>query len=434
MTNGHLLLRVTGAVSILACAAAPAPASAQSLTSRVNSASTPRVQFEFAAKPGVCGDGLSFLSSGNGSSYYGRINIVNGVATQPCSPGPVRVVIDRADGVVTNIETVAGPLHSADGATDLGTVTGREAVDFLMAIAMKTDGNAGRQAILPAGLADGIDIAPSLTTIARDQNRPIDIRRTALSWLARDDATYSETRTASATDLLVSIARDENETQAIRRTALGLLARVGHGAGVPTLIRLATDNSSSWVGEESLRAVAQSEDPRARAFLRKELANSDLPEAMLIETIRALAGTQATGQDISLLRNTFGATSSERARQAILEIMAQRGTAADTQWLLGVARNASETVAIRRRAIQLAARGTTGTTQILAMYDTMDDPALKGTLIELYAQSKDRASVDKLISIARTDSDYTLRRRAIASLARTDDPRAKSALQELTVR
>jgi len=372
MTNGHLLLRVVGAVVIVACAASPAPASAQSLTSRVNSASTPRVQFEFAAKPGVCGDGLSFLSSGNGSSYYGSINIVDGVATQPCSPGPVRVVVDRADGVITSIETVAGPLHPAGGATDLGTVTAREAVDFLMAIAMKTDGNAGRQAILPAGLADGVDIAPSLTAIARDQNRPIDIRRTALSWLARDDATYSEARTASAADLLVSIARDDNETQALRRTALSLLARVGHGAGVPTLMRLATDNASSWIGQESLRAISQSDDPRARAFLRKELANADLPEAMLIETIRALAGTQATGQDISLLRSTFASSSSERAREAILEIMAQRGTATDIQWLIGVARNASEPVAIRRRAI--------------------------------------------------------------ASLARTDDPRAKTALQEMTTR
>ncbi|MEO7041990.1 MAG: HEAT repeat domain-containing protein [Gemmatimonadaceae bacterium] len=434
MTKHQMLSYVAGAVTIVACAASPGPVFAQSLASRVNSAPTSKVQFEFAPRAGVCGDGLSFLSSGSGSSYHGSVTIVNGISAQPCAPGPVRVVLDRAEGIITNIETVAGPLHPADGATDIGTVSGREAADFLMAIATKTDGSAARAAILPAGLADGADIAPSLIAIARDQNRPIDIRRTALSWLARDDDANTDARTATATDLLLSIARNDNETQALRRTALGLLARVGHGTGVPALMRLATDNSSTWIGQESLRAISQSEDPRARTFLRKELANTELPDAMLVETIRALAGPQATGADISLLRSTFASTSSAKAREAILETMAQRGTSTDTQWLLGVARNANETPEIRRRAIQLASRGTAGSTQLLELYDTMDDATLKSTLIEIYAQTKDRASVDKLISIAKTDSDYALRRRAIASLARTDDPRAKTALQEISAR
>jgi len=434
MTNRRFFLHIAGALTFIACAAPSMPASAQSLASRVNSAPTSRVQFEFAAKAGVCGDGLSFLSSGNGSSYYGRINIVNGVATQPCSPGPVRVVIDRADGVITNIETVAGPLHPAEGATDLGTVTGRDAADFLMAIATKTDGSAGREAILPAGLADGVDITQSLVTIARDQNRPVDIRRASLSWLARDGATYSDSRASSASDLLLSIARDNNETQALRRSALGLLARVGHGTGIPALIRLATDNSSSWIGQESLRAISQSDDPRARAFLRKELTNAALPDAMLLEAVRAIGGNQATGQDIELLRSTFASTSSVQAQQAILEIMAQRGTAQDTKWISAVARDSRQPVANRRRALQLAARGPGGNEQMLAMYGSMDDPSLKAALIEIYARSKDSASIDKLISIAKTDSDYTLRRRAIASLGRTDDPRAKAALQDITTR
>jgi HEAT repeat protein len=64
----------------------------------------------------------------------------------------------------------------------------------------------------------------------------------------------------------------------------------------------------------------------------------------------------------------------------------------------------------------------------------MEDPALKQALIRIYGQSNDRASVDKLISIAKSDSNYTLRRLAIASLSRTQDPRAREALQEITVR
>jgi hypothetical protein len=155
---------------------------------------------------------------------------------------------------------------------------------------------------------------------------------------------------------------------------------------------------------------------------------------MLIDVIRGLGDTQATGQDIALLRNTFTSTSSDRARSTIMDVIAQRGTATDTKWLLGIARDVNQSVQTRRRAIELAARGTTGSAEALAMYDSMDDPTLKSTLIQIYAQNNDRASLDKLIAIAKTDSNYTLRRRAIESLSRTQDPRARQALVELTTR
>jgi HEAT repeat protein len=117
-----------------------------------------------------------------------------------------------------------------------------------------------------------------------------------------------------------------------------------------------------------------------------------------------------------------------------MDVIAQRGTATDTKWLLGIARDVNQSVQTRRRAIELAARGTTGSAEALAMYDKMDDPTLKSTLIQIYAQNNDRASLDKLIAIAKTDSNYTLRRRAIESLSRTQDPRARQALVELTTR
>jgi hypothetical protein len=343
-------------------------------------------------------------------------------------------VIDRSDGVMTNIETVAGPLHAAEGATDLGTVSARDAADFLMSLASTTDGRASRQAILPAALADGVDVSPTLMTIARDQNRPLDTRRGALSWLARDDNGESGSHVAQATDLLLHIARDENETQALRRSSLNQLGRVGHGAGIPSLIQLANDNTGSWIAEESVRALAQSGDPRAREFLRKEVRRTDLPDAMLTAVVRGLGGSEATGSDIELLRSAFSTMSGERARAAVMESAAQRGTSADTRWLLGLARDVNQPTDIRRRAIDLAARSTAGGSQTLALYDRMDDPALKEALIRVYGQNDDRASLDKLISIAKTDSNYTLRKRAISSLSRTQDARARQALTEISTR
>jgi HEAT repeat protein len=414
--------------------AGPSIARTQSLDSRIRSSSAARIQFEFPARSDVCGDGQGFLSIGSGSSYYGNVNVINGVSSQPCAAGPVRVVIDRADGIVTGIETVAGPLHPADAATDLGSVTAKDAVDYLMSIATKTDGRASRDAILPAAIAAGVDISPTLTTIALDQNRPLDTRRSALSWLARDNADEAGPHSANVTDLLLRVARNENETQAMRRHALTLLGHVGHGAGIPALTRLASDNSTTWIGDESLRALAQSGDPRAREFLRKELRRTDLPDPQMATVVRGLGSGEATGQDIELLRNAFSAFPGDRARGAVMDVVAQRGTAGDTQWLLDIARDAHQSPETRRRALDIAARSTSGSAQTLGLYDTIDDASLKQSLIRIYAQSSDRASVDKLISIAKSDSNYALRRSAIASLSRTQDPRARQALLEMTTR
>jgi HEAT repeat protein len=430
----HRLAFATAAVAVLGSfTGSPASLNAQSLAARIQTTPATRVQFEFAGRPGVCGDGQTFLSTG-ASSYYGQVNVINGVSTQPCAAGPVRVVIDRADGVVTNIETVAGPLHPAAGATDLGTVSGREASDYLVSLATGTDGRASRQAILPAAIADGVDISPALTSVVRDQNRPLDTRRAALSWLARDDGASSGARSVQTSDLLLHIARDNNETQALRRHALSMLGRAGHGAGIPPLIQMVNEDPTSWAGVESLRALAQSGDPRAREFLRKEIRRTDLPDATIAVIARGLGGSDATGQDIDLLRTTFASLSGDRTRSAIMEVVAQRGIASDTQWLLGLARDSQQPAATRRRALDLAARSANGTSQELALYDAMDDATLKETLIRIYARNSDRASVDKLISIAKSDSNYTLRRRAIASLSATQDPRARAALLEISTR
>ena len=429
-------VRITLGAATLAILTSAISSSArgQSLDSRIRSSSAPRIQFEFPARADVCGDGQGFLSVGSGLSYYGNVNIVNGVSSQPCAAGPVRVVIDRADGIVTAIETVAGPLHPADGATDLGSVSAKDAVDYLMAIATRTDGRASRDAILPAAIAAGGDISPALNTIALDQNRPLETRRSALSWLARDNSDATGAPATGVTDLLLKVARNENETQAMRRHALSLLGRVGHGAGIPALVRLASDNSTSWIGDESLRTLAQSGDPRAREFLRKEIRRTDLSDAQMSTVARGLGSSEATGQDIELLRNAFSAFPGERARSAAMDVVAQRGTASDAQWLLDIARDVHQSPETRRRALDMAARSTSGSAQTLGLYDSMDDASLKQSLIRIYAQTNDRASVDKLISIARSDSNYALRRSAIASLSRTQDPRARQALIEITAK
>ena len=66
-THGFLI--GAGALALAASfSGAPETLGAQSLTSRINSSSATRVQFEFAGRRDVCGDGQACLSTGGGSS------------------------------------------------------------------------------------------------------------------------------------------------------------------------------------------------------------------------------------------------------------------------------------------------------------------------------------------------------------------------------
>jgi HEAT repeat protein len=73
-------------------------------------------------------------------------------------------------------------------------------------------------------------------------------------------------------------------------------------------------------------------------------------------------------------------------------------------------------------------------TDIVALYDALQDQELKGAAMSVLAQSGTRAATDKLLTIARSDPNYQLRRRAVSQLSRSDDPRVRDALKEMVVK
>ena len=176
--------RATLAVAVAALAAAPSTAPAQALDRLVAGAADGTVQFHFAAREGVCGNGRNFYRASE-MGYYSSYNNGNG-NDDNCSKGPVRAVIVRAGREIIRIETYAGPLsNDPDGGTDLGAVPAREAAAYLLGLATTLDGRPARDALQPAILADSAVLTPQLTQLARDQGRARDVRSGAISWLAR---------------------------------------------------------------------------------------------------------------------------------------------------------------------------------------------------------------------------------------------------------
>ncbi len=418
--------------ALAALLAAPALAGAQALASRVDAAPDGRVQFNFPARVGVCGNGRSWIQTGPNSysgSFYG-----DSWRAEPCVPGPVRVVIDRADKLALSVQTYVGPADSTlRGVTDLGHVSGQAAADYLLSLSAKVDGRAGRDALMPAMLADSANTSVQLVAIAKNTALPRETRRSALSYMGRS-TDGMQTIPVAVTEPILAIARDETDNQSVRQQGLAVLGRLDHGAGIEPLIQLSQQNQSTWLAKESMSALARSGDPRARQYLRTAVKRTDLPDEVLTVALRALGQDYATAQDAALLRQVYPTLTSDRSRESVFSALAEMGGSENTKWLLALAQDGNTPIQTRRRAVDAASRAGAPIADLIHIYDTTTDPNMKESLINVYMRSGDKAAVDKLLTIVKGEENITVRRRAISQLSRSEDPRIKAALQEIVMK
>jgi HEAT repeat protein len=405
--------------------------SAQTLAERIASASQPRVQFTYASRSGVCGNGRTYINV-MGNTWVGSWS--DSDRREPCSEGPVRVVVDRAGREVVSIASFVGPEgEKVDGITDLGRVRTRDAADYLLGLAERAEGRVSRDAILPAVLADSVDVTARLLAIARNQNSARETRRSALSWLSRplDARERGVNEVATA---LVAIAGDEDDNQSVRQQALRSLARLEHGAGTNALMTLARDANRSWLAREALSSLNASGDPRARQHLRDAVRAAALPDEVLASAVNGLGSDYATGEDIKIIRDAHPRLPGERSRAAAVSAIAQFGGTENVRWMLAIAKNPDQPIQTRRRAVEHAYRGGASVADISKVYDETTDPQLKESVMNALIDSGEKSATDKLMNIARMDESSQMRRKAINVLGRSSDERVKQFLTELAGR
>ena len=412
-------------IAMLVASALASPANSQSLANRVASSSARTVEFTYPARPGVCGDGRTYISTSPGN-FYGSYS---SMSSEQCAAGPVRVVADLADRNVIALRTFVGGTADA-GVTNLGNTPAADAADFLLSIAAHADGRIGRDAIFAASLAEGVNLTPKLLDIARDPNRPLETRRAALSGLGRAEPAQLD-RVGSA---LVQIATSEGDVRGIRSSALSVLARLDHGAGITPLIQLASADIGSWIGRESLSVLARSGDPRARQFLRTTAQRTDLADEVQAVAIKGLGSDYVTGQDASLLRSLFPRLSGQSSRSAVISAIANLGGTDNLQWLMGIVRDDKQPSETRRRALEYLTRAGATTPTLVALYDATSDTDLRQSLISAYSRLDDKAATDKLVWIARNEQNLTLRRRAVSALSRNNDPAIRQVMADIIER
>jgi HEAT repeat protein len=404
---------------------------AQDLARRVTAATAPNVQFHFAARPGVCGDGRTYIRTDT-DSWYGSIN--DFTRSQPCAEGPVRVVVVRSDREPIRIETFAGTLQSDSTATDLGRVAAADAANYLMSLARTAEGRVGREALMPATLADSATIAPALLAIARDQSRSRDMRRSALSWLSRRSTARDGLAAPELIRTLGDFARDETEHNTFRQSAVSLLGRLDRGEGIPSLIEMSGSTTDTWLARQAAQTLGRSGDPRARRAVRALVENEQTPSDVRAAAIGALTGEYGSVQDAEALQRIYPKVTNDKTRDAILSGVANIGSVSGRAFLLAIVRDENQPAQQRRRAASLLDRAGVPVKDVVSTYDQVSDGEVRGTLINILAEAGTKEATAKLIAIAREDTQLSARRRAINALARFDDPAIKTALREIVIK
>jgi hypothetical protein len=247
-------------MAVLLAGAPVGKVAAQELAQRISGVGEGRVRFTFAARPGVCGDGYN-ISTGDDGCWVTRRDDARPVRL---SPGPIRVTLTLRDRRVVSLRTaVGGDSGVGAGVTDLGRVSTREASDYLLSLAERSEGRVGGEAIVPAALADSVIIWPRLLALARNERLPRDTRQTASLWLG-----------FAAADVVDPADEETSEEDGPREQAVFALSQLPREQGVPSLIQVARTHRSPAIRRKAIFWLSQTLDNRAIGLMEEVLRAS----------------------------------------------------------------------------------------------------------------------------------------------------------------
>ena len=257
--------------------------------------------------------------------------------------------------------------------------------------------------------------------LTRKDECSVPLRRSAVALVAnkRDEA---------AAAALIPIAKSDPSLQ-VRGAAIDYLGRMPGDAALNALQELATSADDESIQRAAGRAIAASDNPRARTALRALVDMKDAPLALRVSAIDAF-GRNSTAEDGAWLRAVYGRTTEPRIKSAIVRAVGRVGGDANDQWLSALVGNEDEPMEARMSALDQAGRSM-DVTALGKLYDGATQRQVRQTVVDLLSSRKEPAAVDKLIDIAKNGTDPGMRRAAISALARSKDPRAQKLLLDL---
>ena len=247
------------------------------IAARVQQVRNGTVRLTFAAQPGVCGDGESFISSGqtdgDGRSIFRQsrrgFNISMGSGdynTERCEEGPLRVALAVSNGEVTAVDTYVGKRWAAD--EQALNVSARSAVAYLLRVAENGSESAGRHVMVPIVLADSVEPWSDLLRIARNERTPQETRKSAIFWVGQSK------EPAMLPGLQSLIRSDDDE---IAKSAVFALSQMRSDESLRILIESARSEAvDREVRKSAIFWLGQAAGDKATAGLKDLLSSDDL--------------------------------------------------------------------------------------------------------------------------------------------------------------
>jgi hypothetical protein len=261
-------MRTTSAalLSLVAMIASPFRClQSQSLAQRVTTTDG-MVSVIYPSRPEACGDGESFIGHVfGGSTYYGGESVYDGRHgrfDRPCIHGPARVAATVVGGEVTRLRAYVGPVPASSDRARTITADAGAAAAWLSGLVATNPSRVASEAIFPLVVADAPDPWPFLLRVARDDNRPREVRRNAITWLA----------TGVNDHLGLDDARDATDDDELRSQAVFALSQRPKGESVPALLDVARTATHASARRAAIFWLGQTGDTRALDLYAELLA------------------------------------------------------------------------------------------------------------------------------------------------------------------
>jgi HEAT repeat protein len=239
----------------------------------------------------------------------------------------------------------------------------------------------------------------------------------------------SQKRTEGREETLLEAARHDPDEE-VRRSAVFYLSQVRTPEAVEALDSILQFSVEPEMQERAIFALSQHRSERAGEILRVYALDPNAPPALRANAIQWLGNSKTT--DAGFLRDLFAQLDDAELKEKTLFALSQRRDSTNASFLVDVAADGTQDMETRKRALFWAGQMRLDNARLYEMYDAALDREIKEQLIFVYSQrSKDDAAIDKLIDIARNETDGELRNKAIFWLGRTNDPRAIRLLEEI---
>jgi HEAT repeat protein len=247
----------------------------------------------------------------------------------------------------------------------------------------------------------------------------VELRRKALFLV-------SQKGESDGADILLASARSDPDDD-VRQQAVFWLSQVHDPRAVGMLDSLLLHSDDEGIREKAMFALTQQHDhgsPMLRDFATREGESEELREKAVF-----WLGQTNNPDDEAWLKTFFRQAKNEDLKEKIIFSIAQHHDSGD--WLLSVVSDSTQSMDTRKKALFWLGQEHSSTGQLVDLYGKLRDQELKEAVVFALSQRNQAAAIDELMTIAKTDKDPELRKKAVFWLGQSHDPRVAQFLSEL---